>query len=139
MIITEFVILFGYLFNKILKTVIRNKAVIGLRDLFEDGEFSDPHSIIVAKEEYKRSSDSAYAFLREETVTGPDYAIPKTELYDGYKWWAQESGLQPVSRTKFNKKLKGTFSVEDWLTRERDLKKKTWHWKGIKLKEGEED
>jgi putative DNA primase/helicase len=106
-----------------------NLAIASLKKLFDDGEFIQSESLAQAKEEYRRASDSAYAFLVENCEAGSDYSIGKSDLYEEYRGYCKDAGLQPLSRTRFNRRLKESFTVRDWLNDRR------WHWKGIDLKQ----
>jgi len=85
-------------------------ALEGLQRLSKNGRFTNSQKMEEAKDQYKRENDSVKAFendcierMEEDTT---DNTITKADLYKDYKHYAEESGLQPVSRKKFSRKFK---------------------------------
>ena len=90
-----------------------NKALQGLIRLSVNNGFTEPETASKAKDDYRRSSDSAYLFLKENAITGPDKYVKKAVIYDAYKSWCEKAGVRNLSNTRFNARLKDSFDVED--------------------------
>jgi len=105
-----------------------NAALQGLVGLADNNGFTEPKTVIETKDDYRRASDSAYAFLSENTVAGPEKYVKKANIYEKYKEWCEKVGLLKLSNTKFNSRLKESFTVQDTL--KRDVGK---IWQGIGL------
>jgi len=90
-----------------------NKALQGLIRLVDNNGFTEPKTASEAKDDYRKASDSAYLFLNENAITGPDKYVKKAVIYDAYKNWCDKAGLRNLSNTRFNARLKDSFDVED--------------------------
>ena len=87
-------------------------------------------------EEWKRRSNSVYAFVQDCVVKDQEAFVPKDLLYSEYITYCEENQLAPVSKKVFSyeiPKLTGALTARPiWEG------KRTWCWKGIKLKDFEE-
>jgi len=105
-----------------------NKALQGLIRLMDNNGFTEPESVIEAKDDYRKASDSAYLFLDENAITGPDKYVKKADIYEKYKEWCEKTGLMNLSNTRFNARLNDSLNVED--TQKSGVGK---IWRGIEL------
>jgi P4 family phage/plasmid primase-like protien len=85
---------------------IFNWAVQGLQRLRERGRFLEPGSSHEAKEDYKRETNPARAFLEEQCEIDPRHSIQKEALYKKYRDWAIESGYRPLGLVQFAKEVR---------------------------------
>jgi P4 family phage/plasmid primase-like protien len=85
---------------------IFNWAVDGLRRLKAQKRFTESQLCRDAKEDYKAECNSARQFLKEHCCQGPTdakHAVPTSQLYNGYRDWAQDNGCQPVNSANFGR------------------------------------
>lgn len=88
-------------------SALLNLAIDGLRRLERRGRFEDTPSTRKALEDYILDIDSVAAFIEAcVTKTG---MIGTTQLYMEYERWCHESGVRPVKKIRFNKRLKDQF------------------------------
>jgi len=87
---------------------------------------------------WRRLVSSVYAFLDDKTVLDGLSEVPKNDLYAAYAEWCQEDDLTP--------KRKGELGQEMARWRPGVVKsypriegKRVWCWRGIRLKNGEEE
>ena len=92
---------------------IGNLALKGYKRLLDQNVFSIPAESQKLLEAHLDSTDSVALFINECIRKDPDHFIPKQELYDEYVGFCQGgdyqdrgAGLRPLSRPKFNKRLK---------------------------------
>ncbi len=105
-----------------------NRALQGLLRLVDNNGFTETESTASAKDEYRKGSDSAWAFLSENIVQDADAWVKKTDLYGKYKNWCDGSGLRPLSPTKLNRKVKDVFGGSEW---RKDGKVRCWRGIGL--------
>lgn len=114
---------------------IYNWALDGLEDLEKQGRFTVPDTMSEITE-----AMNAYAapikqfFLDHYTITGDDNdTMPVDDVYKKYTWWCSDSGMKPVSKTKFKNQL-SSISAD---MRSRSLRQpngsRVWHVAGIKV------
>lgn len=76
----------------------------------KNGRFTNSQKMEDAKDQYKRENDSVEAFendcIERMQEDAAENTVTKADLYKDYKHYAEESGLQPVSRKKFSRKFK---------------------------------
>ena len=86
-----------------------NWVLEGLTRLLEQKEFTACEAVKRAREQYERESDSVKLFLDEKDYRPhPTDYIAVSKLYPEYRAFCQEDGFQPVNKTNFNKRLKGS-------------------------------
>lgn len=83
-----------------------NWVLDGLRRLLEQGKFTNAEAVNKQTEAYKYQSDSVRLFLDEDSyITDSErYTILK-DLYRQYRTYCSESGLHPVKKPNFQKRL----------------------------------
>jgi len=98
--------------------------------IWQEKRLSIPPVIVRDTAEYRRDEDIINLFLDENTSTDPDARCPRKDAYVRYQTWVRDSGLKPMSRPNFNRRLldKGVGTVK------RDGYE---HWVGFALKEEE--
>ena len=85
---------------------ILNFALQGLKRLYKKG-FTDVPSSKAIKREWELSADQVAAFIDEECDLVPSAKIPIGELYDKYKYWADDSGIKSnVNKINLTSRLK---------------------------------
>jgi putative DNA primase/helicase len=82
-----------------------NLALEGLRRLDKNGGFTENESTKQALEQYKKDSDNVALFLEEMCVQQPKAFCATKTLFAEYEIWSEESGLKPLGRKRFNKRL----------------------------------
>lgn len=65
----------------------------------------DPQAITEATKEYRVEQDILAAFLDEKCIITPDAEVTAGALYTEYKQWAEDTGIQPLSRINFSRQL----------------------------------
>ncbi len=92
-------------------------AVGGLNQLISnDWQFSEPESVIVELDEYRKRNDSVAAFVDERCTVNTGLKVNRTLWYEEYRDWADDAGLHPVSRRKAYRRLREDYSCEDYQT-----------------------
>jgi P4 family phage/plasmid primase-like protien len=84
---------------------IFNWAIQGLQRLRERGHLIEPTASREAKEDYKRETNPARAFLEEKCEVDPRHEIPKEALYGEYRTWAEACGYRPLGLAQFAKEV----------------------------------
>lgn len=79
-------------------------AVQGCLEWQRDG-LGIPDEVRDATQGYREEMDRLSDFIAESCVVGPETRAPASELYEVYKIWAQLSGEEPMSQTKFGRQL----------------------------------
>lgn len=78
-------------------------AAAGLRRFRGRGRFEEPPASKTAKEDYRRETDPARAFIEDECVIDPRYQVLKDELYQKYRRYAEGNGYRPLGEAQFAK------------------------------------
>jgi putative DNA primase/helicase len=111
---------------------IFNRALAGLRRLYQRGRFTLPQAVTNALNEYKKMNDSVLAFCDECTELKPDGFTSKPLFYESYCTWCEQQGLRPVSQTRLKDRLlQARPTVEDG----RETRSGPRVWRGIELTE----
>jgi putative DNA primase/helicase len=85
---------------------ILNWCIDGLRRLMNNNfRFTLSKGIEDIKLEFMKMSNSAMAFVDEACTLKPDLWIVIADLYNHYKDWCEENGVDSVSKDKFSKTL----------------------------------
>jgi putative DNA primase/helicase len=79
-------------------------AVAGCR-LWQKHGLTPPVDVLVATSEYRTESDVIGAFLDECCEVGSTYQVTASELYGGFKRWADENGEYVLSQSAFGRRL----------------------------------
>lgn len=85
---------------------ILNRALGGLRRLYDNRMFSNPPQVEAALTEYRLDTDSVAAFIFECIIHAPGGQISKQRLYDSYHGWCEKQGLKAVAYNSFSKQLR---------------------------------
>ncbi|RXG21250.1 DNA primase family protein [Leeuwenhoekiella marinoflava] len=89
-----------------------NWVLNGLNRLLEQKRFTECKAAFEAVENYKTQSDSVKMFVTEnEYKNSPTSYTLLKELYNEYKYFCNEDGFKPVSKTNFKLRLTG-YGVE---------------------------
>ena len=64
-----------------------------------------PKALTDATNQYRDDQDLIADYLRTGTSVGRDLTITKSELYHRYKIWADHSGVRPLSKHRFSRKI----------------------------------
>jgi putative DNA primase/helicase len=106
-------------------------ALVGLRRLMANGfRFSETESNKQELRKYREDSNSVLAFIRDCCVLEKDAEIGRAEVYQRYRSYCEESGLNPFSQRMFNTEIDTNFPS---IKRERDPLARRKTWRGIKL------
>lgn len=112
------------------KEGILNWALEGLKRLYENNfEFSENELTDGVKKEYKRENNNVISFVEECCEIDSLFSCSRIEIYEAYKEFCVEAGLEALSQIKFNKELEGNFNI----TRSRSGKLRSWNGVRIKL------
>lgn len=84
---------------------ILNWALEGHR-FWRDHGMPIPEKVTQATKEYKEECDTVGKFLTECCQTGAEQTTQGGELYEIYRWWAQNNGMMPLSNRRFCPRMK---------------------------------
>ena len=111
-------------------------ALEGLKRLMSNGFiFSETQSNLDELQKYREDSNSVLAFVKERCVLDATGEEGRTQVYDTYKDYCNECGLNPYSQRKFNEELETHFPQ---VARAKDTTGKRKTWRGLKL-DGDSD
>lgn len=94
-------------------SAVLNWAVAGLRRLNNQGEFTISDEMKLTKQLYELENDNVAAFIDEMLELGVECNVPKTWLYDQYKDYCDETGTKPISKRRFETRIKANGIEED--------------------------
>ena len=83
-----------------------NWMIDGLARLLENGTFTASKTTEQTKIQFKRASDTALAFLDEQTEPFPNSYVTRAELYDHYKAYCETYGIIVDDERAFTAKLR---------------------------------
>ena len=83
-------------------------------------------------EEWKKRSNSVYAFVKTCTERDPHSIIPKDDVYSTYTLFCDNHDLNALPKNKFSQELQRLVPIRE--TRKKIAGKITRCWQGIKLK-----
>ena len=94
-------------------------GVMGLQQVFENNGFTPNTASSRRVEEIIELNDTVFSWSRENgwTTSTLEGAVGVT-IYNEYKHWCTDSGLQPVSRNKFTRQINKHYmmkSVDEWI------------------------
>ena len=113
---------------------IMNRALSGMRRLYDQDDFTIPGVVAQALEEYKIANDTVAAFISERVVEDPDGFITKQDFYDTYKSWCEVE--QGIKRTATQSVIKSSLTIAiPSVFEHREGKSGPRGWKGIKWSE----
>ena len=115
---------------------IVNWALEGLKRLLQNRRFTKSRKMEEMIEEYKRWSNPVDYFLDKCCEFAPNLWVGKKELYDAYKEFCEEEGLQIVSEEIFSREVRKRPRVT--IGQKRVEGRKIRCWIGIGLKPEEE-
>lgn len=80
-------------------------AVAGLQRLMARRMFELPPSVEQATGVFRQAADPVRAFLTEKTRADYDGWMPRGDLFDGYKRWAENNGYKPMGAATFYERV----------------------------------
>jgi P4 family phage/plasmid primase-like protien len=103
-------------------------ALRGLARLTANQAFTQPKSVVEAKQAYIRSNDNVRVFVDECVLADKDATIMKKEFYQVYEIWCDRYGERAISQ----KALKGALTkiipgLDEW----RETASSSWNWLGM--------
>jgi putative DNA primase/helicase len=94
-------------------------ALKGLDRLNKNGRFTVPQSSDDATALMMDLASPVSAFIRERCVLGPNEVIPRDELYEAWKTWAEENGHRAMAKSTFGRDLRAVVpEVKDYRPRD---------------------
>ena len=119
------------------KSGILNWMIEGLKRLKENNfVFSESKSTERMKIEFKRLSNSVQSFIDEMIVKDVDSLITKSELYEAYKNYCENLGIEVVGKGQFTKEISKLPYAKE--TVQKIYGKISRCWRGIRVKTAEE-
>lgn len=107
---------------------ILNRALKGLQRLASNEAFTQPKSVIEAKQAYVRSNDNVRAFMEECVIADTHATIVKKEFYAVYEHWCDQYGDRAVSQKLLKEALKHIMpNLDEW----RERANTPWCWLGM--------
>ena len=108
---------------------ILNRALCGLERLATNDAFTQPKSVIEAKQAYIRDNDHMRVFLDECVIAEKDETIVKKQFRAVYQNWCDRYGVRPLHDAAIKQALK---EVVPNLDEYREDKHSAWCWLGVK-------
>lgn len=81
------------------------RAVVGLRRLYDRGDFSPPPAVRAATEDFREHGDPVVAFLRDGFVADNSTFLPRTRIRNAYEQYCSESGSKQLGAARFYEHL----------------------------------
>lgn len=88
---------------------IANLFLAGLRRLYEQGRFTEPAASRELAQQIRHIGNPILGFVESECVISDNLATPTTTLYDAWQRWADDTDVEPMSRTSFGEQLMATY------------------------------
>lgn len=107
---------------------ILNWALAGLARLRERGRFAPPLEVTEATATFKNTNDIPGVFVADCCLTGEDYRVGATDLYNAYRVWCLDNGHKPQSSTSIATDWK-RLGFEKYLSGGRS----NWRFVGLKV------
>jgi len=107
---------------------ILNKALTGLRRLFEHDAFTIPQVVEQALAAYIQLNDNVRAFVDECVNVDPNDEISKRQFYAYYRQWCEQRGERAVTETRLKGALKQAIPTLD---ERRDSNNGQRYWFGM--------
>lgn len=108
---------------------IFNRALRGLERLATHDGFTQPKSVVEAKQAYIRSNDNVRVFVAECVIAEANETIIKKEFSQVYAYWCDRYGERAVSQKALNAALK---QIVPKLDECRQAATDPWSWLGMK-------
>jgi P4 family phage/plasmid primase-like protien len=109
---------------------ILNRAIRGLHRLVLANAFTEPQSVLEAKQAYIRANDNVRTFVEECVMPNQTSPIVKKEFYQVYEKWCERYGERAMSQKALKDALKQALpSVTEW--RDQRNPRAPWCWLGI--------
>jgi putative DNA primase/helicase len=83
---------------------ILNLLIMGFAD-FQKSGIQVPKSLEDATNVYRSEQDLLEQWIAENCTVSPTMSAKKDNLYSDYERWCRESGVMPISRPRFSRKL----------------------------------
>jgi putative DNA primase/helicase len=107
---------------------ILNRALRGLERLAAHEAFTQPKSVLDAKQAYMRNNDNVRVFVAECVIAEPNETIVKKQFREVYHNWCNRRGLRAVHDGAIKEALKQAVpNLDEW----RENKYSPWCWLGI--------
>jgi putative DNA primase/helicase len=106
-----------------------NLALEGLKRLYTNNKFTESETTRKAIDNFLIEADSVVGFINECCELHDGAECQTMVLYSGYKRWCEESGLRPLGKSSFYKRLVDQFPQ---LIKGRRNKQKEY-WEGITI------
>jgi len=108
---------------------ILNRALEGLKRLAINEAFTQPKSVVEAKQAYIQSNDNVRVFVEECVIADASEPIVKKEFYEVYENWCDRYGERAVSQKALKEALKQIIpNLDEW----RERANTPWCWLGVK-------
>jgi putative DNA primase/helicase len=108
---------------------VLNRALEGLARLATNKAFTQPKSVVEAKNAYIRSNDNVRVFVEECVIAASDETIVKKTFYEVYERWCDRYGERAVSQKILKEMLKQLIPhLDEW----REHNRAPWCWLGMK-------
>jgi P4 family phage/plasmid primase-like protien len=88
-------------------------ALEGLQRLRTYGRFTDPPECKAMRDSYKRDSNPAGTFLRDNCEYEATSTFPSNRLYKAYAAYAKAHGHRPLAEVQFAKEVRRTFPLAE--------------------------
>jgi len=108
---------------------IFNRALVGLKRLALNQAFTEPKSVLEAKQAYIRSNDNVRVFVEECVIPEADNPIVKKEFYQVYENWCDKYGARAISQKALKEALMQVIpKLDEW----RESAHDPWSWLGMR-------
>ncbi len=84
---------------------VLNMALEAIANVLETGAFTEPDSMLAARQEWRVEADQVEQFIVDCCRFG-EFEIPKSQLYGRYKLWAEDMGIRKrLTQRSFTSRL----------------------------------
>lgn len=114
-------------------------ALHGLRRLRKQGRFTEPESSIPVLDDWQRVMNPLTDFIVEFCEFGPEYFVPKRNLFHAWRAWAVENNVKPGSHAAFGRRIRAMYShlIREGRRTNNSLSVtvpfQTWTYEGVRL------
>ena len=119
----------NWLFDPIERMGILNWMLEGLQRLLCNGRFTESKTQNETQTAFLRHSDPINAFLNEFVDYEKNFAVKRSEFYEGHKDYCEVFGLRVETMPKFTQRILNTKGIYTYRIGRNDR-----GWRGVKLR-----
>jgi len=110
---------------------IFNWAVVGLRRLNAQGDFTSCEVCQKCADDHRFDSDPFMQFIEDECVLEGDRQVPRQNLHRAYRQWCESNGRKPFNSSEFRHRVADLDGVSDCRPRSGSSRQRVWRGIGL--------